>query len=48
MKRRRLPKTGKSEYGYYCIPKTEFPSKQVIEKLPLKPLDLKKYRKKRI
>lgn len=32
--------------GYFMIPKTELPPKQIIEKLELKPLNLRKYRRK--
>jgi hypothetical protein len=47
MSRKRLPRKPKVERGYYLIPKTEFPPKDVLHKLPLKKLNLKKFRRKK-
>lgn len=46
IRRKRLSKLkAKMHGGYYMIPKDEIPPKQIIDQLPLKPLDYKKYKK---
>ena len=43
-RRKRMRRTGKSKIGYWKIRKEPFPSKDIIRRLELKPLDMKKFR----
>ena len=49
MKRKsRLPRKGKIVKGYFMIPKTSgFPSRGILSRLELKPLDYRKYKRKK-
>jgi len=48
VKRKRLSKLKpKIVKGYYMIPKGGLPPKSILEKLELKPLNIKKFRRKK-
>jgi hypothetical protein len=47
-KRKRLSELkAKVTYGYYLIPKKGFPSKEIVNQLPLRKLDLKKFKRRK-
>jgi hypothetical protein len=46
-RRKRMRRTGKSKIGYWKIRKEPFPSKDIIRRLELKPLNISKYREKK-